>query len=268
MSFAMRQFLTPRAMLAPIIVMYIKQWDLTDPEVVFNIRCFYACSQSIMFLTMAFIRCAPFSCAAQQRQSAETAAPSQRAGRARGEHEGGPREQAGAALAARPDRPAHGQGGVDDHPGVRGGARVQGGDAGANSTTAADRRCPAPLRPGPGDRSPVPLPRAQFCFGAAVAVGFFHLYMGFLQPLALTGLFGPMTLVYKPMFKVHVLGEPAQGRLSRPYDQIEGTGGILETVMKTKKSLDQQSGQMTPAQEKKAAKKAARQAAKQARKVT
>ena len=65
MSFAMRQFLTPRAMLAPIIVMYIKQWDLTDPEVVFNIRCFYACSQSIMFLTMAFIRCAPFSCAAR-----------------------------------------------------------------------------------------------------------------------------------------------------------------------------------------------------------
>ena len=114
----------------------------------------------------------------------------------------------------------------------------------------------------------MPLPRAQFCFGAAVAVGFFHLYMGFLQPLALTGLFGPMTLVYKPMFKVHVLGEPAQGRLSRPYDGIEGTGGILETVMKTKKSLDQQSGQMTPAQEKKAAKKAARQAAKQARKVT
>lgn len=131
-------------------------------------------------------------------------------------------------------------------------------------TAAARRRCAQ----GTATAHPCRCPRAQFCFGAAVAVGFFHLYMGFLQPLALTGLFGPMTLVYKPMFKVHVLGEPAQGRLSRPYDGIEGTGGILETVMKTKKSLDQQSGQMTPAQEKKAAKKAARQAAKQARKVT
>eukprot|EP01046_Picozoa_sp_COSAG06_P071311 COSAG06_NODE_20344_length_799_cov_0.831429_1_plen_35_part_10 len=35
----MTQFLQPRMVLAPVIMLYVRMWDLEDEEVLFNIRC-------------------------------------------------------------------------------------------------------------------------------------------------------------------------------------------------------------------------------------
>ena len=67
------------------------------------------------------------------------------------------------------------------------------------------------------------------------------------------------------MFRVHVLGEPAEGRLSRPYDEITGTGGIAELSAKVKKQYGIQA-ELTGSKKKKQEKMEAKAAAKQAKK--
>lgn len=52
----MTQFLQPRMVLAPVIMLYVRMWDLEDEEVLFNIRCFYGASQTLLFGTLMYIR--------------------------------------------------------------------------------------------------------------------------------------------------------------------------------------------------------------------
>ena len=56
MSVSMGQFLQPRMFLAPMIMLYVRMWDLEDEEVVFNIRCLYCASQSLVFGALLYIR--------------------------------------------------------------------------------------------------------------------------------------------------------------------------------------------------------------------
>ena len=53
---SLSQFMQPRMFIAPLIVAYAKQWELEDPEVLFNIRCFYGATQAMLFGAMIFIR--------------------------------------------------------------------------------------------------------------------------------------------------------------------------------------------------------------------
>ena len=46
----------------------------------------------------------------------------------------------------------------------------------------------------------------QYLVSTAMAAGFLHTYLGFIQPLVITAIFGPYTATSKPMFRVHVLG--------------------------------------------------------------
>ena len=56
MSVSMGQFLQPRMFLAPMIMLYVRMWDLEDEEIVFNIRCLYCASQSLVFGALLYIR--------------------------------------------------------------------------------------------------------------------------------------------------------------------------------------------------------------------
>ena len=59
MSLSVGQFLQPQMILAPLIMLYVRMWDLEDEEVLFNIRCLYGLSQSIVFGVLLYIRCVP-----------------------------------------------------------------------------------------------------------------------------------------------------------------------------------------------------------------
>ena len=56
MSVSLGHFLQPRMIMAPLIMLYVRMWDLEDEEVVFNIRCLYGFSQSLVFGALLYIR--------------------------------------------------------------------------------------------------------------------------------------------------------------------------------------------------------------------
>ena len=56
-------------------------------------------------------------------------------------------------------------------------------------------------------------------------MGFLHLYMQYTQPLFVQAVMAFKTLYDSKVFKIHVLGQPAEGDLKRPFKVASLFGG-------------------------------------------
>ena len=57
--------------------------------------------------------------------------------------------------------------------------------------------------------------------GAAFVV-VLHLWKGFLQPLVIQAAMTVITIADEPLFQIYILGEPATGKLQRPFKKDAG----------------------------------------------
>ncbi len=74
-------------------------------------------------------------------------------------------------------------------------------------------------------------PRLNICTQGAAFVIVLHSWKGFLQPLVIQAAMTVISLADEPLFRIYILGEPATGKLQRPFKKDMGARSRTTLVL-------------------------------------